>query len=511
MQLSTFNKKYGMQKKVVVCHSPELFKREVTAHVRMGVPAINCEGYAFTELVSTLLREYKTGQGEYYEEAERSELIGMMLACALEVIRDHKLSYFKESMIDSGTAKQLLEDVQLLRKEGKLESLKDHPDSKLADVYQIAMEFIRRLQELDLYDEIRILGETNELAAAGDITLEAEVVGIYGESREKFTALERQLWENFIQQKTVEQLERIQINSDGEGKKQFFKVFGLHNEIHAVVKDVLERKIPWEQVQIISCTNAGFYPMLTYLQQLKIPYCMPEGISEDYSYPASSIKKFLENPANFFIDSEGNVNVSELFLGLADRLDRLAAIPQMPQPTVLSLLGKAGICRKCATYYGFEAEYHLAVRMAETMLLGGRIVEDRREEGAIYIGSLGRTEMVFRPYVYLLGFESRNYPGTQVQSPVLLDMDKMGLELPQMHLSARKTEELEEKLRHIMASPAELITISYVSYDTVNMREQNPSSFYQKLFEDSDCEEQLFDFREEESSKVLEAREQMLL
>lgn len=522
MILAEFNQKYGMQKKIVIHNSPELYKREVTDGVRAGVPSVNCEGQTLAELACSLLRDDKIARGEFMETADRPALIGIMMSCALEAVHSNELKYFRESMIDGGTARQLLSDVELLRKEEKLEALKCHEDPKLADVYVIAGKYVRRLEEKNLYDTVRIISEATMLAEKGVVAPNADVIAVYEEALQKFTVVEERLWQKLTVNRKVEVIERSReqvgnhTESSGQTKVRFFRVFGLHNEIHAVVKDVLRSEIPWEQVQIIACTNESFYPMATYLQELGVPYCMPEGISEEYGYPAAWIRRVLDNPANFTIDSHGRVRMSEVLEVLAQKLEsglesRSAAGSKLPAPVVLSILGKASVCRKSAADCGFDTDYGLAVKMAEIMLLGGRITEESSEEGAVYIGSLAGTETVFRRYVYLIGFESRNYPGADTQSPVLLDEDMELLGLDERHKASMRREEAEEKLERIMSSGAERITVSYVSYDTVNMREQNPSSFYQKQLERTGGEEELFGFGEENADQVLEAREKILL
>jgi hypothetical protein len=151
--------------------------------------------------------------------------------------------------------------------------------------------------------------------------------------------------------------------------------------------------------------------------------------------------------------------------------------------------------------------------MIKGILLGGSIIDDKqKEEGAVYIASLTRTETAFRPYVYLIGFESRNYPGGSTQSPVLLDKEKTDIGLPDWYLSDYHQKDLEKHLDRIMSSDVKQITISYVSFDTVNMREQNPSAFYKKeLIRSGEAErEHSFDFGERTADDILEAREWIL-
>ena len=510
MILQEFNKSFGMQKKLIFHNSAELYKRECIQSARAGVPSVNCEGWYLLAFARTMLKDYKIGKGESFEEADCAMQIGIMLACVLDLVRKKKLTYFKESMIDNGTVRRLLLDIETIRLDDKLLSIKDSSNAKLSDVYIIAEAYIERLDKLNLYDSIKIIKEASVLFSDGSIDNEVEIIGIYTDTLNDFFVLEKALWNAITKGKEIQNIDICTAEINQTSEKQFFRVFGLNNEIHAVIKDIVSREIPWEQVQIISSSSANFYPLITYLQKLEIPYCVPEGISERYSYAASHINTYLNNPANFTIDSYGNVKTSEVFEGLANRLERVAGNSKLPQPSVLAILNKVSICRKSITYYDFEANYHVVMKMIEGILLNGNCSEDNKEEGAIYVSSLQNTEVGFRPYLYLIGFESRNYPGDSAQSPILLDEEMRNIGLPEHALSHKHRDNLENRLKRILASNSKLQTISYVSYDTVNMREQNPSAFYQKELKDSGCNEALYGFVEDDESRILEAREWLL-
>ncbi|MGN0438047.1 MAG: hypothetical protein ACI4F4_05935 [Lachnospiraceae bacterium] len=510
MTLQELNKTYGMQKKLVLYHSAEIYKRECAASARKGIPTVNCEGQYLTDFARMILKEYRIGRGEYFEEVEKATGLGIMLACALELVRKKKLSYFKQSMLDSGTIRQLLTDIEVLRMENCLDKIADAENEKLRDVSIIAQVYMERLRQLHLYDNVTILEDATTLIASGKLIVDGDVIGTYTDALDEYSAKENDFWKVLCKDKNAVMLTINEAKTKSAPDKQFFRVFGLHNEIHAIVKDVIAKGIPWEQVQIVASTNAVFYPLITYLQKLDIPYCLPEGVSEQYSYAASHIQTYLDNPANFEIDSEGNVNTGAVFEGLAKRLEKAAGNGKLPQSAVASLINKASVCRKNASCYDFEANYYVVVKMIEHMLLGGSFVEDKKEAGAVYIASLSHTEMGFRPYVYLMGFESQNYPGDHPQSPILLDEEMEQIGLPKRRMSGRPGEQLEEKLKRIIASDVKGITISYVSYDTVNMREQNPSAFYQQALKESGATERLFGFAEERYSDILEAREWLL-
>jgi McrBC 5-methylcytosine restriction system component len=509
INLSELNRRHIMDNKLVIYDSAELYKREVIEANHNGIPVANCDGMNLISLAGKLLKDYKIEKGEAFIEADKALLLGIMMSTVFELIREGKLHYFKETMIDGGTVSQLLKDIDILRVENKLDVIKDSKDLKLANLYMIAESYGSKIN--DIYDDAKIFSEASGLAVAGSISCEYDVIAIYKDAYDKLSDSEKNFWKNYVKEKEFFIIDSDSESSKGKAPKQFFKVFGLHNEIHAVVKDVLRKKIPWEQVQIVTADPAGYYPMVTYLKQLDIPYCLPEGLSEEYSFEASLVKNVIDNPAYFDIDSEGNINAKEMYTALADNLKKLAGNGKFPSNTVTVLFSKASVCSHNAEYSDYKANYHILSRMIKGILLGGSIVDDKqKEEGAVYIASLTRTETAFRPYVYLIGFESRNYPGGSTQSPVLLDKEKSDVGLPDWYLSDYHQKDLEKHLDRIMSADVKQITISYVSFDTVNMREQNPSAFYKKELTESGEAERCFDFGEKTTDDIVEAREWIL-
>lgn len=510
MTLKELNKNYGFKKKLVISGSKELYKRECEASARAGIASVNCESMSLTLLAKDLFKDYKIGLGEKFEEIDKPTQMGLMLASALDLARNKKLVYFRESMLDGGTVKQLLNDIGILRLEAALEAVKDSADPKLRDVYTLANAYIERIDKLNLYDNVKILNEAIRLISEKKIDTYAKVIAIYKDDLDELSFIEHNFFDAITSAKEVIILETEETNVELSSEKQFFRVFGLHNEIHAIVKDIINRKLPLEQVQIVASTSSGFYPLITYLQKLNILYCLPEGISEQYSYVATQIQIYIKNPANFEIDSEGNVDIKAVFEGLADRLEVVSSRNNLPQPIVVSLLGKASICRKNMESYAFEANYNVVVKLIESMLIGGNCTEENSEEGALFISSLNYAEVGFRPYIYMMGFESRNYPGGINQSPILLDIEMDVLGLPKHYKSDYRREKQEAKLNRIISSNAKVITMSYVSYDTVNMREQNPSAFLQRILKNSGCKERLYGFSEVDKEMILEVREWIL-
>lgn len=507
MYLRDFNQKYLMEKKLVIFHSAELFKREIAEFNHDGIPSVNCDGQYILSLAKAMLKAYKLDNEELFSEADSSMKMGIMMAAVLELIRKNKLSYFEEKMIDGGTVRRLLTDINVLRAEGKINEIKGSLDLKFADLSLISDLYVDKLEKMGLYDECKILSELTDLIKSQKVACDYEAVAIYEDALKMLSAKEKEFWNAYTYDIKVEFIERYGSQGKNTPGRQFFKVFGLHNEIHAVIKDVLSKGIPFEQVQIVASSTDGFYPMMTYLQQLDIPYCIPEGISEEYGFSAFTIQSYVNNKANFIIDNDGNVKLSEVFAGLADRLERMASSPNLPQNRADDLLNKASICKRCMNCYDFDANYHMVSCMIHGILLGGNVTDTCDEGGALYIASLGYTEKVFRPYIYLLGFEARSFPGVIIQSPVLLDDDIKSMNLPERYLSKYAQEVLIEHMNRVIESDAKLITVSYVSYDTVNMREQNPSAFYQELKNASGKKEKLFGFGDKDVTTILEARE----
>ena len=512
MTLKEFVKEYKFQKKLVIYNSDELYNRECALCAEDDVPVINCEGEYLLSVARNIVVKYYAVLGKWFEEIDENNQAGMIMALALKLIHENKLSYFKESMIDSGTAQQVTTDINILRREKKLDRLQNHTDSKLSDIYIIASDYIKTIESDEVLDSVSILKKAIEALDRDISYLNADLVTIYDDAYNEFSCLEKEFYAKLINNKS--NLGNI-ISSSSIPKKQpqksLFKVFGLNNEIHAVVKDVLKKGIPWERVQLVVCNTDRLYPMITYLKELNIPYYLPEGVTEQYEYISAYIRRYLENRANFDFD-KNKVNIRISFQSLAEKLKERANNGKIPENQVITFLNKAEICDKNARLYEFNADYNVAIKFMNDVLLGEMTHEkSKTESGSLYIASLMKTETIFRPHVYFLGFEARNYPGSHMQSSVLLDKDMKELGLDERYMSTGKSQKEVERVKRLLESDAEYITISYVSYDSVHMREQNPSSVYQEELQSNHIQENKFGFTAANKDDVMELREWVLL
>ena len=73
MLLREFNQNYGMEKKLVIYGSAELYKREVAEANHLGIPSVNCDADLLISKAEALLCDYRTGCGEMTEKADAAK------------------------------------------------------------------------------------------------------------------------------------------------------------------------------------------------------------------------------------------------------------------------------------------------------------------------------------------------------------------------------------------------------------------------------------------------------
>ena len=79
----------------------------------------------------------------------------------------------------------------------------------------------------------------------------------------------------------------------------------------------------------------------------------------------------------------------------------------------------------------------------------------------------------------MTGFSSANYNSNSAQLAVLLDDEMSGLSEKYKKYTVAEQDRLNKaKIDRIIFSVNSNVTISYVCFDTVNMREQNPAEFF---------------------------------
>lgn len=410
------------------------------------------------------------------EKEKLSEIAKAMVYLDLLEEKEANLKYFiGENRRVLGTAKQLAKVIDMLRLEGGYDELEQSSEDKLSDIFTLAKAY----EECGYYDRVQAILDAIEHTAEWAKNQVPNVrIGVYDYDR--LSAKERVLLELVAQELdgVVEKLEYSDAIADAayekHGPKQFFKVYGNNNEIKAVVKDIMRRRksgedITFDQVQIIACNDAGFIGMQSFLEILEIPYYMPEGISGKYTLEYSKAAQFLKERNNVCFERTGLTSICDEVIERYQNKSKynklVAEVKNIKKNLPKEFFGR------------FEDMSNLLLGMLESI----RIKDNDDKKGALLITTLSATECASRKYVYMTGFSSADYNSNSSQMAVLLDDEMVALSEEYKKYSVAEGDRLDrEKIDRIIFSNKADVTLSYIYFDTINMREQNPAGFYVK-------------------------------
>ncbi|HEX9688008.1 MAG TPA: PD-(D/E)XK nuclease family protein [Thermoanaerobaculia bacterium] len=126
-----------------------------------------------------------------------------------------------------------------------------------------------------------------------------------------------------------------------------------------------------------------------------------------------------------------------------------------------------------------------ASRLAEAV--GGlRVAADRPRPGHLHLADYRSGGYSGRSKTFLVGLDARRHPGTGLQDPVLLDLERRAinsalrpLELP---MRASRPAENAVALRSCLARLRGDVTVSYASWDLLEAREQFPAAAFLEIY-----------------------------
>lgn len=103
------------------------------------------------------------------------------------------------------------------------------------------------------------------------------------------------------------------------------------------------------------------------------------------------------------------------------------------------------------------------------------------EPGHLHVASLRQGEWVYRPCNFVLGLDDGHFPGSGLQDPVLLEVERASLS---SHLKGRASlpEENIYQLNRLLATRKGKITLSFPSFDPVEGRASFPTPFLLQVY-----------------------------
>lgn len=101
------------------------------------------------------------------------------------------------------------------------------------------------------------------------------------------------------------------------------------------------------------------------------------------------------------------------------------------------------------------------------------------EPGKLHAARFSNTMLISRPYVFVVGLDAGHFPERRSESTILSDVDRKGLS-KDLVLEQRKTDSTY-KLLEVLGGFKGEVNFIYSYYDTVKVKETNPSSFIQEM------------------------------
>lgn len=136
--------------------------------------------------------------------------------------------------------------------------------------------------------------------------------------------------------------------------------------------------------------------------------------------------------------------------------------------------------KSLALYNNCSSSYFELMEQILVLLSKQRINTDEEAEDAILVTSCDASGLVIRPYVYVIGLDADSFPKRGNESPVLLDEERIAVEMD-FHLASMTEKNSIYSLLEQLSGCNGRVVFGYNYFDTVAIREKNPSSFYQLL------------------------------
>jgi len=124
----------------------------------------------------------------------------------------------------------------------------------------------------------------------------------------------------------------------------------------------------------------------------------------------------------------------------------------------------------------------------ELRVRGARKDLHQPREGHIHVSKYSNTLLSLRSNLYIIGLDANHFPDTRNEASILNNSDrkKLSENLPLQPLKR----DASYRLLEVLGSHNGKMTFLYNFYDTVNVREINPSSFMQMLFKNNGVNEE---------------------
>jgi RecB family exonuclease len=306
----------------------------------------------------------------------------------------------------------------------------------------------------------------------------------------------------------------------------FFKAYGDYNEVKEVLRQVIQKRLPFDHV-LIAAPAAEPYSQLC-LQLIQQYTCDNEAQDEFPVTFGAGLPLLLSSAPKLlmllldWVESgyqEDRLNAIGTS-GLVDWREELTAmIPpsakESPKELLSSLTAIIKEHGRMRTYdptllkldtAGFSATL-LALNMAveddadrptvlqslRNRLKDIRILRESPAPGRIHLTTYQQAAWIERQEVFVVGLGAANFPGGTAEDPLLLDSERK--RTAPLRQSTERLEMNIHQMYNFLNSVTGNLTCSYANFDTEEMRESYPSALYSHLKEAHPAvEEQRADF-----------------
>lgn len=154
---------------------------------------------------------------------------------------------------------------------------------------------------------------------------------------------------------------------------------------------------------------------------------------------------------------------------------------------------------KIVTALTYEKDYGISPEDVKKMIFSQKVGREKPQPGNLYFTSISRAASCLRKHLFIVGLSSNNFPGKNIENPIILDRDYEQFGLPQASAQGIETNRdayfslIDEAMKYGVK-----VYLSWSCYNEETLKGQNPSSVVFGTYQ-SEHEEQktLDDFEKE--------------
>lgn len=164
-------------------------------------------------------------------------------------------------------------------------------------------------------------------------------------------------------------------------------------------------------------------------------------------------------------------------------LERYCLINENNKAVELNALEKFVDVLSLADYYGIGRIE--AIKFLDDVVVGKR----KPQEGALFLSSIDNAISFLRKHLFVVGLDSKTFPGKVMEDPIILDQDYKLFDVP--NYSLKQINDKKKQYHNLVGVASSLgidIHLSYACYNSETAKEQNASSVFFETYKDQNGE-----------------------